>query len=317
MRDSAAPRAQSTSLSEDSEPRESAFYAAIPAVFVFLWATGFIAAKTGLAHAEALTFLSIRYALVTVLMLGVALVMRAEWPRSWREAGHIAVAGIMLQAVYFGGVWLSLQSGVGAGVSAVILSMQPVLTAAVVGPWLGERVSVRQWGGLLLGAVGVALVVANKLALGHGTLLGMGWSFMALLGITAGTLYQKRFCPRMDPRSGTCIQFLVAAALLYPLSLVFETGEVDWTPEFVAALVYVSIVLSLIAISLLTIMIRRGEASRVSSLFFLVAPTAALLGYFILGESLGAIALAGMAVAVLGVALVILPGRGSISLKRR
>lgn len=296
-------------MSEAREPRPGATAAAIPAVFVFLWSTGFIAAKSGLAHAEALTFLSMRYALVTVLMLAVALVMRARWPRSWREVGHIAVAGIMLQAIYFGGVWLSLGSGVGAGVSAVILSMQPVLTAVLVGPLLGEKVTARQWLGLLLGTVGVGLVVANKLALGHGTLAGMGWSFMALLGITFGTLYQKRFCPRMDPRSGTCVQFLVAAALLYPISLVFETGVVDWAPEFVAALVYVSVVLSLIAISLLTIMIRRGEASRVSGLFFLVAPCAALLGYFILGEPLGPIALAGMAVAVVGVALVILPKR--------
>lgn len=294
---------------EASEPRHGALYAAIPAVFVFLWGTGFLAAKAGLAYAEALTFLSIRYALVTVLMFLVAIVMRAAWPRSWREVCHIAVAGIMLQAVYFGGVWLSLGSGVGVGVSAVILSMQPVLTAALVGPWLGQKVSARQWLGLLLGTVGVVLVVANKLALGHGTLAGMGWSLMALLGITFGTLYQKKFCPHMDPRSGTCVQFLVAAALLYPLSLLFEAGEVEWTLEFLTALVYVSVVLSLIAITLLVIMIRRGEASRVSSLFFLVAPMAALLGYFILGESLGPIALAGMAVAVLGVALVILPRR--------
>jgi drug/metabolite transporter (DMT)-like permease len=156
--------------------------------------------------------------------------------------------------------------------------MQLVLTAALVGPLLGEKVTMRQW---------LGLVVANKLALGHRTFVGMGWLFMALLGITFCSLYQKRFCPHMDPRSGTCVQFLVAAALLYPLSLVFETGVVDWASEFVAALVYVSVVLSLIAISLPTIMIRRGEASRVSGLFFLVAPCAALLGYVILPKRRG------------------------------
>jgi drug/metabolite transporter (DMT)-like permease len=184
--------------------------AAIPALFVLLWSSGFIAAKIGLAHAEALTFLGLRYALVTLLMLAVAVATRAPWPTSWREVGHIAVVAVMLQVLYFGGVWLALGYGIGADVAALIVCLQPVLTAAVAGPLLGERVSRRQWLGLVLGLAGVALVVNQKLALGLGTVEGMAWAFMGLLGITFGTLYQKKFCAHMDPRSGSAIQFMVA-----------------------------------------------------------------------------------------------------------
>jgi len=281
----------------------------IPAVFVLLWSSGFIAAKAGLAHADTLTFLSLRYALVTVLMFAVALIMRAPWPRSWRQIGHIAVAGVMLQAIYFGGAWLSMANGVGAGVSALIVSMQPVLTAVLVGPLLGERVTVRQWLGMMLGAGGVALVVVDKLALGLGTADGMAWSFLALFGITFGTLYQKKFCADMDPRSGITVQFAVATVLIYPLALRFETGRIDWTPDLMISLGYMVIFLSLITVSLLTILIRRNEASRMTSLFFLIPPCATALSYLILDEPVGETALAGMAAAAVGVVLVMAPAR--------
>lgn len=288
----------------------SVVYATIPAVFVLLWSSGFVAAKVGLAHADALTFLTLRYALVSVLMGLVSLVLGAPWPTSWRRVGHIAVAGVMLQVVYFAGAWLSMGKGVGAGMSALIVSMQPILTAVLVGPLLGERITARQWLGLLLGAAGVALVVANKLDLGLGTAEGMGWSFVALLGITFGTLYQKKFCADMDARTGLTIQFTVATFLLLPLALAFEEGRIDWVPELLIALAYVVVFLSLISISLLTIMIRRGEASRMTSLFFLVPPCATVIAYLVLDEPVGGLSLAGMAVAVIGVALVMTPARG-------
>jgi drug/metabolite transporter (DMT)-like permease len=289
--------------------RRDLAYAAVPVLFVFLWSSGFIAAKAGLAHAETLTFLSLRYALVTLLMTGVAIAMRAPWPKSWRDAAHIATAGVMLQAIYFGGVWLAMGKGVGAGVAALIVCLQPVITAAVVGPLLGERVSPRQWLGLVLGIAGVGLVVARRLMLGLGAPEGMAWAFFGLLGITFGTLYQKKFCAEMDPRTGSAIQFLVAALLLTPLALLFEDGVIHWTPTFVASLAYVAVFLSLISMILLTVMIRRGEASRVTSLFFLVPPGATLLGYLVLDEPVGPIALAGMLVAAIGVALVMAPQR--------
>jgi len=289
--------------------RQDLLYAGAPMLFVLLWSSGFIAAKAGLAHADTLTFLSLRYALVTVLMAAVALAMRAPWPNDRRELAHIAVAGSLLQAVYFGGVWLAMGRGVGAGVAALIVCLQPVITAALVGPLLGERVTRRQWLGLALGLAGVALVVARRLSLGLGSAEGMAWAVVGLIGITFGTLYQKKFCAGMDPRTGSAVQFLTAAVLLTPLALAFEDGVIHWTPEFVASLAYIAVFLSLVSMILLTVMIRRGAASRVTSLFFLVPPVATLLGYLVLDEPVGPVALAGMALAATGVALVMAPQR--------
>ncbi len=282
---------------------------AVPVLFVLLWSSGFIAAKAGLAHAETLTFLSLRYVLVTVLMTGLALAMRAPWPKSWGEVGHIAVVGVMLQAIYFGGVWLAMGKGVGAGVAALIVCLQPVITAVLVGPLLGERVTRRQWLGLALGLAGVGLVVARRLSLGLGSGEGMAWAFVGLLGVTFGTLYQKKYCSQMDPRTGPAVQFLVAAMLITPLALLLEEGVIHWTPTFIASLAYIAVFLSLISMILLTMMIRRGEASRVASLFFLIPPVATLFGYLVLDEPVGLVAMAGMAVAALGVALVMAPER--------
>ncbi|MFY0611566.1 MAG: DMT family transporter [Hyphomicrobiaceae bacterium] len=300
-------------MTQDAQPISQQDYTlvAVPAAFVLLWSSGFIAAKIGLGSAETLTFLGLRYVIVVMLAAGVAIALRAPWPQSWAEVGHIAIAGTLLQALYFGGVWLAMGMGVGAGVAALIVCMQPILTAAVVGPLLGEKVSSRQWLGLILGFSGVALVVARKLALGLGTVEGMVWAFVGLLGITAGTLYQKKYCPEMNPYTGSTIQFAVAAVLICPLAVIFEEGRIDWTPAFIAALVYMAIFISLISMVLLTIMIRRGAVSRMTSMFFLVPPMATLLGYIILNEPVGPFALAGMAVAVLGVALVMLPERRS------
>ena len=183
-------------------PQQDLTLVAIPAAFVLLWSSGFIAAKIGLANAETLTFLGLRYAVVTLLTAAVAFAMRAPWPKSWTEVAHIAVAGALLQALYFGGVWLAMGMGVGAGVAALIVCMQPILTAAVVGPLLGERVSPRQWLGLLLGFAGVALVVARKLALGLGSIEGMVWAFVGLVGITLGTIYQEEILCRYGPAYG-------------------------------------------------------------------------------------------------------------------
>ena len=284
---------------------------AIPAAFVLLWSSGFIAAKIGLANAETLTFLGLRYGVVTLLAAAVAVAMRAPWPQSWAQVGHIAVAGSLLQAIYFGGVWMAMGLGVGAGVAALIVCMQPILTAAVVGPLLGERVTRRQWLGLILGFAGVGLVVARKLALGLGTVEGMAWAFVGLLGITLGTIYQKKYCADMDPLSGPAIQFFTATVLVVPLALLFEDGVINWTLPFIGALVYMAVFISLISMVLLTMMIRRGAVSRMTSMFFLVPPMATLLGYLILDEPVGTLALAGMAVAVAGVVLVVAPERST------
>ena len=287
--------------------RPGLVYTPVLALFVLLWSSGFIAAKIGVVHADTLTFFSLRYAVVTALMSALGLAMGAPWPRCWREVAHVAVAGSMLQVTYFGGVWLAVGKGVGAGVVTLIVCTQPIITAALVGPFLGERVTRRQWLGLALGTVGVALMVVHKLALGFGTITGMIWALIGLLGITFGTLYQKKYCADMDLRSGSAVQFLVATVSITPAALVFEDNVIDWTPAFFASLAYVALFLLLISMMLLTVMICRGAVSQMTSLFFLVPSVTTLLAYLILGEPVGLITLIGMVIALVGVVLVVTP----------
>ncbi|HIC82444.1 MAG TPA: DMT family transporter [Kiloniellaceae bacterium] len=274
------------------------------AVFVLLWSTGFIGAKLGLPHAEPLTFLALRFVIAAALLALLALATGAPWPRGWRNLAHLCVAGLLLHGVYLGGVFASIDRGVEAGVSALIVGIQPVLVAALAGAVLGERVSPRQWLGLVLALLGVALVVWRKLGAGLGTAEGVALSLLALCGITIATLYQKRFCAEMDLRSGSVIQYLAAAAGCGLFAAAFEQGQIAWTGDFVLALAWLVLVLSLGAVSLLYWLIQRGQASRVSSLFFLAPPVTALIAWPLFGETFGPLALLGMALTMLGVALV-------------
>ena len=275
-----------------------------PALFVVFWSTGFIGAKLGLPFAGPMSFLFARFALVTLLMLAVSLATGAAWPAGWREAGHIAVVGALLQGIYLGGVFISIAAGVSAGLTALIVGLQPLLTAALAGAVLGERVTARQWLGCILGLVGVALVVANKLSFDAHHVFGATSAAAALIGITLGTLYQKRFCSGMDLRSGTVIQNGVAAAVMLAGVLLFEGMRISGSGTFVFALVWVVLVLSIGATLLLFMLLRRGAAAPVTSLFYLVPPVTALMAFLLFGETLGPTALLGMALAVLGVALV-------------
>lgn len=286
-------------------PAHPRWLAAAPVVFVVLWSSGFVGAKLGLPHAEPLTFLVLRFALVVSIMLPVALVMRAPWPARPADAGHIAAAGLLVQAGYLSGVFCAIHQGVSAGIVALIAGLQPILTALAAGPMLGERVSARQWAGLLLGIAGVAMVLSDRIAFDTGGWNGIALAVMALLSITAGTLYQKRYCPRLDLRTGSVIQFTASGLLLAPLAWLLEGMRIDWTGEFVFALAWLVLVLSCGAISLLFVMIRHGEAARVSSLFYLTPPTTALIAFFVFDERLSLVALGGITVAVTGVALVV------------
>jgi drug/metabolite transporter (DMT)-like permease len=271
------------------------------------WSSGFVAAKVGLEGAPPLTFLGLRFALVTAIMAAIAALRRSPWPRSGPELGHVLVTGLLMQAVYFSCSYLAFAAGVGAGALALIVGLQPVLTATVAGPFLGERVGLWQWLGLALGIAGVTLVLAGKLATGLGTGAGIVWSFLALFAITGGTLYQKRYAGSFDFWSGGTLQFAVATVVVAPLALLFETPEIRWSWPFTASLAYLVLMNSIIAITLLSLMIRRGEASRVASLFFLVPPGAALVAWLVLGETLTPLQLAGMVVATVGVGLVMRP----------
>lgn len=277
---------------------------AVPALFVLLWSTGFIGARLGLPHAEPLTFLSLRYAGVLALMVPLALFARATWPSTARETRHIAIAGMLIQSGYLGGVFCAVHAGMSAGVAALIVGMQPLLTALAAGRMLGERVTLRQWIGLLLGLAGVTLVVWQKMSLYGLTAASMALALLALASITLGTLYQKRYCPSFDLRSGSVIQFTAALALTLPLAFLFETRQVAWTGEFVFALGWLVLVLSVGATTLLFRLIAKGAATRVTSLFYLTPAVTALMAWLMFNETLNATAITGMLIAVTGVALV-------------
>jgi drug/metabolite transporter (DMT)-like permease len=273
-----------------------------PALFVVLWSTGFIGAKLGLPYADPLIFLELRFLFVLAILLPLCWVFKAPWPSS-RRALQMAVSGGLLQAGYLGGVFASLHHGMPAGVSALVTGMQPVLTA-VLGSWLlRETVSRQQWLGFFLGMAGVLLVVGDRIVVEQLGAAAVGLSVFALLSITLGTLWQKRHGAGVDLRTGAAIQFIAAALILAPFAML-EGGEVRWTGEFVFALAWLVVVLSFGAIFLLLTLIRRGRATQVSSLFYLVPPTTALIAWPLFGETYSLSAAAGMALAMLAVWLV-------------
>jgi drug/metabolite transporter (DMT)-like permease len=275
-------------------------------LFVVLWSTGFIGAKYGLPYAEPVTFLILRFALVALALALWVILARAPWP-TWTQARDAALIGVLLQAVYLGGVYKAIDLGVEAGVSALIVGLQPVLTAFIARQFLGERLLWVQWGGIGLGMFGVSLVVLRKLEDGIGDWRGVALCVAALVGISVASILQKQRAAAHPVRSTTLVQFLAALVVLVPLSLAFETREIDWTVEFTLTLGWLVVVMSLGALSLLLFLIRRGAASHVASLFFLVPPTAALMAWPIFGEVLGPVEIAGVAVTTIGVVMVTRP----------
>lgn len=277
---------------------------AFPPLFVFLWSTGFIGAKLGLPYAEPATFLSLRFLFVIALLLPLCWLGRAPWPATPQEAGHMAVAGILVQAGYLIGMFYAMYLGLPAGVSALIASLQPILTAVLSGRVLGERTSRRQWLGLALGVAGALLVVHEKLAIAVASTTSVAFCTFGLVCFTLGTLYQKRFCPGADPRTGTAIQFAASLVALAPVAYFAESMQVRWTGEFIFALAYLVLVLSLGAIFLLFWLIRHGTATEVASLLYLMPPCTALVAWPLFGETYSWASAAGMAVAALAVWLV-------------
>ncbi len=284
--------------------------AAAPGIFVLLWSTGFIGARLGLPHAEPFIFLLYRFSILAIVLAAVGVIMRAPWPSSWAQAGHIAVVGLLMHGFYLGGVFWAISTGLTAAIAALIVGIQPLLTAVAAGPYLGEKVSFRQWAGLLFGFVGVALVVGDDISLEGGNGPGVVACILALLGITFGTLYQKRHGGNMDLRTGSAIQFAAAAIAMLALTFAFEQGRIEWHGEFIFALAWLVIVLSIGAMSLLYLLIRQGAASKVASLFYLVPPVVALEAYLLFGETMTRFDIAGMLVAMAAVALVLHTGSG-------
>lgn len=285
----------------------SSWLSPVPLFFVFLWSTGFIVAKLGLPYAPPLTFLIVRCLGVLAVLLPLMLLWRAPWPRG--QVLHLAVAGVLLQAGYLGGVWAAIKLGMPAGLTALIVGMQPILTAACA-PLIGERVRPIQWLGLLLGLSGVALVVYAKLGLAGLSPAALGLCVFALLSITAGTMYQRRFYPRFDLRSGTAIQFGATVLVLAPIAVWLEDldpafSSITWSADFIVAWLWSVFALSIGAIFLLFKLIGRSQATEVTSLMYLTPPTTAIMAWLLFGEAFNALGLAGMAVAVTGVAFVV------------
>lgn len=272
-------------------------------LFVVLWSTGFIGAKYGLPHIEPVTFLVLRFALVVAALVFWVILARTAW-LTLAQARDAAIIGILLQAVYLGGIYKAIDLGVEAGVAALIVGLQPVLTAFIARQFLGERLSPVQWAGIALGAIGVGLVVMRKLDAGIGDWRGVALCLVALAGISIASILQKTRATDHPMRTSTLVQFLAALAVLAPLSFAFETREVTWSGELIFAMAWLVLAMSLGALSLLLFLIRRGAASNVASLFFLVPPTTALMAWGIFGEVLGPVEIAGVGLAASGVLMV-------------
>jgi drug/metabolite transporter (DMT)-like permease len=275
-----------------------------PAIFLILWSGGYSIAKLGIRHAEPLTFLALRYAIVLIILAPFAIAMRPRWPRKLAEWLHIAMVGFLIQGVYFGLCYLAFNAGASAGTVAIIVCLQPILVGLAAPYFARERVSVLRWLGLVLGLAGAATVILARSRVGAESIFGILCSIGALIGITGGTLWEKRFGGNHHPIVSNMVQYVAGLAATLPLALATEMLAVDWTsPEFYAALSYLVIANSLISMTLLLAMIRAGEVSRVSSLFYLVPPMSALMAWPILGEAMPPLAWLGMAIAAAGVAI--------------
>ncbi|MEI6724339.1 MAG: EamA family transporter, partial [Betaproteobacteria bacterium] len=272
--------------------------------FVSVWGSGFLASKTALLYAPPFTMLTLRYALGVACMVPVLLVTRPAWPASRREFAHVVVAGLLMHAVHLSGSHYSQYLGLSAGITALIMALQTLATAVIAWRWMGERLSRTQWAGVVAGLAGVTLVVWHKIdvkELPLGSLVALGFGLTA---ITAGTLYQKTFCPKTDLKAGAFIQFAASCLALAPMAWFIEGAQIDWAWQFFAALAFLVILASILATNALNILMRHGEATRVTSLIYLTPIIAVALEYPMFGVVPSAMSIAGIAVTCAGVYMV-------------
>jgi drug/metabolite transporter (DMT)-like permease len=277
--------------------------ATAPALFVLLWSTGFIGARYGLPYIEPLTFLAVRMVFAVVILAGIALAGGARWPHA-NEVGHSLVAGSLVHGLCLGGVFTAISHGVPAGISALILGLQPIVTSTLANRFTDEKVTRLQWVGLALGLIGVLLVLHNRNIVLAGSVLGWVASFLSLIGITLGTLYQKRYCGGIDWRTGNLIQYAGAGVLFTLGAFAFETREIHWTGELIFAMAWLVLVLSIAAVGLMYWLIRRSPATGFASLFYLVPVVTAFFAFILFDERLDSISMLGMVICAGGVAIV-------------
>ena len=275
----------------------------MPPAFVLLWSTGFIGAKFSLPFAEPFTLLSLRFAIAATALTLFSIYIRIPWPNTFSQIRDAVIVGVLLHGTYLGGVFLGISLGTGAGVSAIITGLQPILTAALAIPLMAQRISKIQMVGLIIGFIGLVLVVWT--GQGAGSWAGILACLSALMGITLATLYQKRFGSGCDLRSSAAVQLIAAFTCVFPLALVFEDRNVIWTGQFLFALTWLALPMSVGTFSLLQIMIRFGAVAKVTSLFYLVPPVVAIESWFLFGETLNLYQGVGMVFATCGVALIV------------
>jgi drug/metabolite transporter (DMT)-like permease len=295
-------------MAESPPSSDLIFRRTAPALFVFLWSTGWIVARYSAEYADPLTFLCARYAFAGAVLLIYALLARARWPATPSDWVHAAFSGVLLHAIYLGGVWIAVKHGVPASISALLAALQPILTAALAPLFLHERIGSKQWLGIVLGFIGIGLVLSPKLGgVETGTIaavtIPLAINVVAMIAVTLGTFYQKRYIHSGDLRTVTILQYAGALAVTLPFAYLIEPMRLEWNATTILIMLWSVFAISIGAIALLLLLIRRGEVSRAAQLIYLVPPTAAIQAYFLFGEQLSPVQLAGMALTVIGVAL--------------
>jgi len=278
----------------------------VPLLFVLLWSTGFIGAKYGLIAAEPFTFLMVRHGIAAVILLAAIPFFAVTWPRQIKDYIHISIVGVLIHSLYLGGVFAAIYKGVDSGLTAIIVGLQPLLTLIFSAFWLGERLSHIKVLGTILGFVGITVIIVERgVGINGLSSVGLALCVMSLIGISIGTIYQKKYCTQYDLLPSVCIQYIASALFLLALSSLFEYRDIYWSTRFILAMVWLVGVLSLGAVVLLMWLIRMGEAGKVASLFYLVPPVVVVEAWILFDEQLSYLSIAGMLVCVLGVALVI------------
>lgn len=298
-----------TSSSAPASAPHPVFWRFAPVIFLLLWSSGFSFVKLGLPYAEPLTFLALRYAIAVAVLIPLFAWIRPSLPRGRKQWTPLIVTGLLIQSLYFGLMYLSMKLGASAGAIALIMSLQPILVAVMAPLLLNEKVGRIRWLGLGIGLMGAAIVILAKSRIESMSIVALALAFGALGGITAGTLYEKRFGQETHPVTANLVQYAVGFMSIFPLALLLEDLRIEWTVNLLVSLSYLVIANSLVSISLLLGMIRRGEASQVSSLFFMIPPLAALVAWLMLGEKMPLLAWLGLACAGIGVLIVQKSGR--------
>lgn len=275
----------------------------LPLIFVVLYGSGFVGAKLGLPHASPFSFLALRFGLAAAVMILIAKAIKAPWPQSINEAAHIACAGLLGVGLFSAGAYASIERGVSPAVSALIIALNPILVALAAGPLLGERTNLKQFLGLAIGVAGVYLVLHDRIAIDPSYLTAASLSVLALIGLAAGNLYQKKKCSSMNLFTGGAIQTMACTLVMGVGVLLSDEKPIQWAPEFIASLIWTSLAISIGAVSILYLMIRRAEVSRVASVFFLMPVSAAVLTFLLFGQNIGATAMVGIGITALGVFL--------------